>query len=200
MTDLKPSQPGAVDAIAYNRASSALQRAFTLLQQRVYPEPDTPEEAQVAPLHDPVFDAFSFYICAPDRVVSYAAVVMKTIEHGGDTFEMGGLSCVMTDPDCQGQGLGLRTVAAATRCMEHSHLDIGVFTCDPPLARFYARAGGWTIAPDVVLTGNRHDGALRSDTLGKVVLLRLFSAKARAAASDFASGVIDLGLPDGQFL
>ncbi|MBP5141341.1 GNAT family N-acetyltransferase, partial [Pseudomonas chlororaphis] len=43
-------------------------------------------------------------------------------------------------------------------------------------------------------------GALRSDTLGKVVLLRLFSAKARAAASALAGGVIDLGLPDGQFL
>ncbi|MBP5089914.1 GNAT family N-acetyltransferase, partial [Pseudomonas chlororaphis] len=125
MTDLKPSQPGAVDAIAYNRASSALQRAFALLQQRVYPEPDESEPTEVAPLHDPVFDAFSFYICTHDRVVSYAAVVIKTIEHGGDSFEIGGLSCVMTDPDCQGQGLGLRTVAAATRCMERSHLDIG---------------------------------------------------------------------------
>ncbi|WP_258019338.1 hypothetical protein [Pseudomonas chlororaphis] len=64
---------------------------------------------------------------------------------------------------------------------------------------FYARAGGWTIA-HVVLIGNRHDGALRSDTLDKIVRLRLFSAKARAAASALASGGIDLGLPDGQFL
>ncbi|WDH25788.1 GNAT family N-acetyltransferase [Pseudomonas chlororaphis] len=203
MTDLRPTEPGAVDAIAYQRASSALQRAFALLQQRVYPEPDAPEDAEDAedaPLHAPVFDTFSFYICAPDRVLSYAAVAMKTIEHAGHTFDIAGLSCVMTDPACQGQGLGLRTVAAATRCMEHSNLDIGVFTCDPPLARFYARAGGWPIAPDVVLIGNRHEMALRSDTLGKVVLLRLFSPKAIAAASVLTHGVIDLALPDGQFL
>jgi predicted N-acetyltransferase YhbS len=200
MIHRKPSEPWAVDAIAYIRASSALKQEFALLQNRVYPETEEDEINTAIPLHDPVFDAFSFYICAHDRVVSYAAVVMKPIEHAGDTFNIAGLSCVMTDPDCQGLGLGLKTVAAATRCMEHSNLDIGVFTCDPPLARFYAQAGGWSVAPDSVLIGNQDEEALRSDTLGKVVMLRLFSQKAIAKASTFTHGVINLALPHGQFL
>jgi hypothetical protein len=84
--------------------------------------------------------------------------------------------------------------------MECSNLDIGLFSCDPPLASFYARAGGWPVVEDVVLIGSRHEDALRSDTLGKVVLMRLFSAKARATASLLRRTTIDLDLPIGQFL
>jgi hypothetical protein len=83
----------------------------------------------------------------------------------------------MTNPEHQRRGLEVRTVAAATRFMERSTLDFGLFACDPPLPRFYARSGGWPVVPDVVLIGSRDDGALRSDVLGKVVLMRMFSAK-----------------------
>ena len=113
---------------------------------------------------------------------------------------MAGLSCVATDPNFQARGFGLRTVAAATRWIEQSPVDFGIFTCDPPLAYFYARAGAWPVVKDVVLIGSRDDGALRSDLLGKAVLMRLFSAKARAAASTLSHTVIDLGLPVGHFL
>lgn len=189
-----------VDAIAYNRASDALRREFASLQHRVYPEHESKPDAADAPLHDPVFDCLSFYICAKGRVVSYAAVAMKTITHVGETFEIAGLSCVMTDPAHQGRGLGLRTVAAASRFMKRSNLDFGIFTCDPPLAGFYAQAGEWQIMPNVVLVGGHHEDALRSDSLKKVVLMRLFSDKAVAAAAALANTTINLDLPPGQFL
>jgi hypothetical protein len=70
----------------------------------------------------------------------------------------------------------------------------------PRLASFYARAGAWRGVPDVVLIGSRDVHALRSDSLGKVVLMRLFSAKALAVASTLTHTTIDLDLPVGQFL
>ncbi|MCG7508632.1 GNAT family N-acetyltransferase [Mesorhizobium retamae] len=200
MTDLALSETGIVEAIGYSWASAALRHEFASLQCRVYPLGGGDEDAATVPLHDPAFDAFSFYIREDSQVVSYAAIAKKTIEYAGDTFNIAGLSCVMTDPGRQRQGLGLRVVSAATRCLERSSLDIGVFTCDPPLVRFYAQAGCWPIAPNVVLIGSRHPGALRSDALGKVVLMRLFSLKALAAASTLTNATIDLNLPVGQFL
>ncbi|WP_210250656.1 hypothetical protein [Mesorhizobium sp. SARCC-RB16n] len=83
--------------------------------------------------------------------------------------------------------------------MEHSGIDFGVFTCDPPLAGFYSRVGAWPIVPDAVLVGSRATGALRSDTLGKVVLMRLFSPKAVTAGLEITRATIDLDLPVGQF-
>jgi GNAT superfamily N-acetyltransferase len=198
MTFLPTSEPGAVEAIAYDRASADLRREFALLQRRVYGEPGL--DAEASALHDAVFDVLSFYVCGQGRVLSYAALAMKAIVHDGQPYEIAGLSCVMTDPQYQGRGLGLRAVAAATRCLARSNLDIGLFTCDPPLARFYERAGQWPVVSNVVLMGSHDDAALRSDVLGKVVLMRLLSAKARAAASGLQDTTIDLGLPIGQFL
>ncbi|MCA6102140.1 GNAT family N-acetyltransferase [Bradyrhizobium australafricanum] len=194
-----PNPTMAVEVIAYNRASRALRKEFDLLQCRVYAEPEQDENP--APLHDPALDALSFYICADDgRVISYAAVVSKIIRHGAHTFSITGLSHVMTDPDYQGRHLGSRTVAAATRCIERSSADIGIFTCDPPLAQFYERAGAWPVVSDVVLIGSRDEEALSSATLKKIVLMRLLSTKARAQASIFTNATIDLDLPVGQFL
>ncbi|WGS45362.1 GNAT family N-acetyltransferase [Burkholderia sp. JSH-S8] len=198
---LPPSPgPDTVEAIRYGWASDALRHAFAALQCRVYPEPGSSGTPADVLLHDPSFDCLSFYIGVAERVVSYAAAARKTIVHAGATLEIAGLSCVMTDPAWQGRGLGLRTVAAATRCMERSNLDIGIFTCDPHLVRFYAQAGKWEVARNVVVIGSRDEGALRSDTLGKVVLMRLFSARAIAAATTLGHATIDLDLPVGQFL
>ncbi|KVO62369.1 acetyltransferase [Burkholderia ubonensis] len=198
---LPPSpEPAMVEAIRYGWASDALRHAFAELQCRVYPEPESSGAPADVVLHDPSFDCLSFYICIADRVVSYAAAARKTIMHAGATFEIAGLSCVMTDPVWQGRGLGLRTVAAATRCMARSNLDIGIFTCDPHLAHFYAQAGKWEVARNVVVIGSRDERALRSDALGKAVLMRLFSARAIAAATTLDHATIDLDLPVGQFL
>jgi GNAT superfamily N-acetyltransferase len=188
-----------VDAIPYERTGKLLLREFALLQHRVYSTPKRVDAGQKAPqLHDPSFDVLSFFVGEGDRVIAYAGVAMKRIKHAGEPLDIGGLSCVMIDPGYQRQGIGSKVVAAATRCIERSSLDVGVFTCDPPLARFYQRAGAWPVAPDVVLAGSHDEAALRSDRLNKVVLLRLLSERAMALA--FAHSTIDLDLPLGQFL
>ncbi|KWZ42410.1 acetyltransferase [Burkholderia savannae] len=192
----------ALHSIRYNDAPDALRRQFALLHQRVDPD-DAFAPGETTPvIHDPRLDAMSFYVSTPanHEVVGYAAVVRKTISHAGERFSIGGLSWVATDPAHRRAGLGTRTVAAATQWLQASGIDIGVFTCDPPLARFYARAGRWPVAARVTLIGSRAQGALRSDTLNKVVLMRLFSAKARAAEAELSRATIDLDLPLSQFL
>lgn len=189
-------------SIRYNDAPDALRHRFALLHQRVDPDDAFAPDGPPPVIHDPRLDAMSFYAStrSNSEVVSYAAVVRKTIVHAGKRFSIGGLSWVATDPAHRRAGLGARTVSAATQWMAASGLDIGVFTCDPPLARFYARAGDWPTAAHVTLIGSRAAGALRSDTLNKVVLMRLFTAKARAAEAELSRATIDLDLPPGQFL
>lgn len=191
-----------LQSIRYNDAPDALRRRFALLHQRVDPDDAFAPDGPPPVIHDPRLDAMSFYASTRSNgeVVSYAAVVRKTIAHAGKRFSIGGVSWGATDPAHPRAGLGARTVSAATQWMAASGLDIGVFTCDPPLARFYARAGDWPIAAHVTLIGSRAAGALRSDTLNKVVLMRLFTAKARAAEAELSRATIDLDLPPGQFL
>jgi GNAT superfamily N-acetyltransferase len=199
MASIATSSPE-VHAITYNRAGAPLRRAIAHLQHCASGTADPPPSEPLPPEHDPQLDALSFYLVVDGRVVSYAAVVHKQIAHGGETFEIAGLSCVATDPDYQGRGFGSRAVGAATRSIEQSTVDIGLFTCDPPLAGFYARAGAWPVVPNVVLIGSHHDGALDSVSLQKVVLMRLFSPKAQAAAAQLRQTTINLDLPLGQFL
>jgi len=192
--------PGEVESVAYNESPDDLRRRFAWLRHRADPAARPVPGETVSAQHDRALNAVSFYSCVDGDVVSYAAAVRKTIRHGERVFDIAGISSVVTDPAFRGRGFGARTVSAATRWIEHSGADFGIFTCDPPLARFYAWAGGWPVAPNVVLIGGRSQAALRSDTLGKAVLMRLFTRKALDAARILAGATIDLDLPDGQFL
>ncbi|OMI00045.1 GNAT family N-acetyltransferase [Bradyrhizobium brasilense] len=190
---------GEVRSILYSEATDELRRQFALLQHRVDPDWPMPE-GTVPAQHDPALNVRSFYSSVDSEIVSYAAVVRKTMMHCRQEFNIAGLSYVATDPDHQHRGLGSQTVRAATAWIERSGVDFGVFTCDPPLVSFYEQAGGWAIVPDAVLIGSHDAGALRSDVLRKVVLMRLFSAKARGAALVLKRSTINLDLPVGQFL
>jgi GNAT superfamily N-acetyltransferase len=194
------TSPNEIHAIPYNCAREALRRDIALLHYRVTPTAGPPPGGAMPPKHDPMLDALSFYLVVDRRVVSYAAVVHKQITHDHETFWIAGLSSVATDPDYQGRGFGSRIVGAATRYIEHSTTDIGIFTCDPPLAGFYAQAGAWPVVPDVIVIGSHQEGALSSISLRKVVLMRLFSAKAHATAPRLRQTTIVLDLPVGQFL
>jgi len=183
----------------YNMMTAAQRRDIAILQERAY-GPSGPEQDDDSPaLHDQSLNAQSFIIRDGERVVSYAGVVKKTIVHAGQVFSVSGLSCVATDPDFQRCGLGTRIVAAATRYMEETDIDFGIFTCAPELAPLYVEAGLWSVVPTVVLIGSRDAGALTSTSLGVVVLMRLFSERAIAASSTLLNGTIDLDLPPGEF-
>jgi GNAT superfamily N-acetyltransferase len=192
--------PWRVVEIPYTRAGTRLRAEFDRLQRRANGEPALPAGAPLEPLHDQALGARCFYVRAAGRLASYAAVVRTTARIDGDAWAVAGLSCVATDPEWRRRGLGTTTVAAATRAIERSGADLGVFTCDPELAGFYARAGGWPTAPAATLLGSREPGALSSAALGKVVLMRLLSERARQQPARLERAAIDLGLPVGQFL
>ena|GEM_PF-306461 len=209
MADTK--QPESIQMVLFNAAPAPLKREMALLQRRAYPDADQtldelpPPTAltiddEVPRVHDAALDAISFYSRVGSTMISYAGVVRKTISHDGQQFAVAGLSCVMTDKDYWGRGFGSQTVVAATRWIEHSDTDFGIFTCDPPLAPFYERAGSWPVVPDVVLIGSAEEGALCSADLGKAVLMRLFSQKARSSEKRLRNTTINLDLPLGQFL
>jgi len=195
-----PAPAGLVSALPYNRAGAVLRREIAWLQHRADPAVSPAPREPIPPEHDPAFEALSFYIIADQRVVSYAAVVYITIRHAGEPLTAAGLSCVATDPAYRRHGLGSLVVAAATRSILDSTVDLGLFTCDPPLTPFYERAGGWQVVPDVVLLGNQRPDALTSVGLGKAVLMRLVSDRAQRMALALEHAVIDLNLPPGQFV
>ena len=188
-----------IHVIPYNRACDVLRWDVAMLQHRAAPGFSSRPAKPVPPEHDPTLDPLAFYLLAESRVVSYAAVLHKQVACDGETLGIAGLSCVATDPVYQRHGLGSRVVASATRYLEHSTIDMGIFTCDPGLRPFYERAGGWLAMPGVVLVGGSDEGGPSSVTLQKVVLMRLFSAKARDAADRLSRATINLDLPPGQF-
>lgn len=183
----------------YNAAPVELVQQFAALQRRAYQAGEPTQAQDPKPLHDPALSARSFYLQRDNRTVAYAGVVTKVIQHGDRPFTISGLSCVATDPDYQRQGLGRRVVAAATFFIEQSGVDFGVFTCAPYLTGFYFEAGYWQEAPQVVLLGSQNPEAITSEAIDVVVLLRLFSTRAKAETGNLLRGVIDLNLPVGQF-
>ncbi|RIK38313.1 MAG: GNAT family N-acetyltransferase, partial [Chloroflexi bacterium] len=171
-----------------------------LLLARAYGPSDPAPADSPQPLHDPELNARSFLLRVAGRLVSYAGVVHFPLVHAGCTFSAAGLSSVATDPAEQRRGYAQRVVRAASAYIADSGVDLGIFTCAPHLVAFYQEAGGWQPAPAVSLIGNSAPGALASNTLGVVVLLRLFSPRARAAADALSHGVIDLNFPPGRFI
>ena len=188
-----------VQVVDYNTALPSLRREIATLQDLAYGTSESASSGRLSPLHVPALNARSCFIRSDGWLVSYASVVTKAIVLAGQTFTISGLSCVATDPYYRHRGLARRVVAAATAHIERSGVDFGVFTCDPELARLYASAGSWSIAPNVVLVGSRDPSAITSSALGVVVLMRLFSTKAHAVAGTLLRGTIDLDLPVGHF-
>jgi hypothetical protein len=103
-----------------------------------------------------------------------------------------GLSAVVTDEAVRGRGHGTTLVAEARRLLEaEADADLGIFTCDRGLQRFYERAG-WEHLPGAVLVGGTPDDPFPSDGLGKVTLAAFFTERARAAAPTFVGARIAL--------
>lgn len=190
-----------IHSIDYNQAPETLKYEIATMIHRIWPD-DSPMNTDRAPIiHDEEFNVHAFYSYLDGKLVSYAGVVRKTIVKDGHTFNLAGLTCVATDPDYRGQGLGFQTVAAATKWMENQpEIDFGIFTCDRSLAGFYHEAGAWTVIPDLVLIGNEDEDALSSESLEVLVLMRLFTEKSRKHEAILRHTTINLDFPEGEFL
>ena len=75
--------------------------------------------------------------------------------------------------------------------MRASGSDLGIFTCDTPLRRFYGSAG-WTHLPGTVLIGGTPEEPLPSDRFDKVTIGSFFSPAAIAAKPSFLNARIEL--------
>lgn len=141
--------------------------------------------------HDPALDPVTVVLVDDGRVVAGLDVLSKVITHRGLEFRAAGLSAVVTEPACRRAGLGRRLVLAARDLMISRAVDLGVFTCDPQLARFY-RCAGWRCLPGTCLVGGTPLEPLRSDELGKVTMAAFFTGHGRAHEPEFAGCDIEL--------
>ncbi|WP_238012441.1 GNAT family N-acetyltransferase [Dactylosporangium sp. AC04546] len=140
-----------------------------------YPEAATPAglRAQVAELrrsawpgpdfaHDPALRPLSLLLVDDDAVLAALDILHKDLDHAGERWSAAGLSTVVTHPEHRGRGHGSRLVTAAR---ERIAADVGIFTCDRPLAPFYTRSG-WVELPGTVLVGGTESAPFPSDRPG----------------------------------
>ncbi len=165
------------------------------LQDLAWPPADgerhEPKEAQG---HDPALRPLSMLLVDDaGTVVSALDILTKDLLHAGRRFTAAGLSTVVTRPSVRGRGHGGRLVTAARTTMRARGADVGLFTCDRPLQRFYERAG-WEVLPGTVLVGGTPASPFPSDRPGieKVTLGAFFTAVARHARPSFAHARIPL--------
>jgi GNAT superfamily N-acetyltransferase len=141
--------------------------------------------------HDPTLDPLRVVLRVDGAAVATLAILSKSIHHAGRSWAASGLSAVVTDPDHRRRGHGHRLVSAARDLMPSRGAELGLFTCDHELVRFYESAG-WTILPGTVLVGGTPSDPFPSDQLDKVTLAAFFSAEAQAHADDFVGARIPL--------
>ena len=155
--------------------------------------PGVPEWPTEAAELNPV----SFVLSISDLVVCHAAVVSKSIAHVGSQYLAFGICAMVTAPKFRRRGFGRLVFEDATKYMEQERADIGVFTCDEALQRFY-ECSGWSVSTRAPLIGGTRKKPFRSDELGKVTLLNLFSDRARAARKAIVSAPIQIELGEGK--
>lgn len=166
------------------------------LQDQAWP-PGPGEPASSGLTHDPALDPRSILLVDDARVLAALDVVSKPLDHAGRVWAASGLSTVVVDRAARGGGHGLTLVRAAARSIETSGVDLTLFTCDRPLARFY-EAAGYAVLPGSVVVGGTPAAPLRSDAAGfdKVTLAAFHSAPAVAARPAFVG--VDLALYPGD--
>jgi GNAT superfamily N-acetyltransferase len=176
---------------------SGLRRQVLEVMRAEWPTAFASEKADHERLHDPSQRPMCLLLIEGDRLISYAGVPRKRLEHAGETYNAYGLSGVLTHPAFRGRGHGRALIDAATAFMAADGADIGLFTCDPPLRHFYEGCG-WTVLNNTPLIGGTRAKPFPSDTLGKRTFARLFTARATAHRAAFEGAPIYLDLAEGD--
>jgi aminoglycoside 2'-N-acetyltransferase I len=147
-----------------------------------------------APGHDPALRPLSMLLVDDGVVLAALDILFKEIVHAGRHWGAAGLSTVVTSREIRGHGYGTGLVTAARdRMMLTRGLDLGMFTCDRPLQRFYQSAG-WQLLTGTVLIGGTPGAPFPSDQPGfdKVTMGDFFSAEARRQHGLFLGARIGL--------
>jgi len=141
--------------------------------------------------HDPSLRPLSMLLLDEGRVVSALDILSKDIHHRREAYAASGLSSVVTDPAQRNHGFGRHLVQTACEEIGRRRADLGLFTCDPSLQRFYEKAG-WRRLSGTVLIGGTPDQPLPSDRLGKITMGHFYSARASRDAQAFIGARIEL--------
>jgi predicted N-acetyltransferase YhbS len=174
---------------------------------RAYRKPDVPREIAIqiasyvrvqwpgliAP-GKPLWEATSypaeclhFVLTDGDVLISHAAVSSRRLAHGGETFNVYGLSSVFCYPTHRGSGFGEQVVAAATAHIRHaSDADLALLFCGARAQSLYTRCG-WELVPGMQI---RYGDDNREFNDGRVMTLFVSS---RARAHDFSAEPFHVG-------
>jgi len=171
-----------------------VRRQIRELQDQAWTALDTGDGAAAAtPVHDPALLPQTMALVEGDVVVAALDILTKDVDHAGHRFRAGGLSTVVTRVDRRRHGYGHRLVRHAREVMAQTGHDLGIFTCDRPLRRFYERAG-WEHLPGTVLVGGTRESPFPSDqaAFDKVTMGAFFSTPARRARRTFDGARVEL--------
>jgi aminoglycoside 2'-N-acetyltransferase I len=151
-----------------------------------WPTAEPPSGSAAWPTHDPALRPISMVLLAGDTVLAALDILTRPIQHAGESYLAGGLSTVVTPRAAQRRGHGLQLVTAARAAMAAGDWDLGLFTCDRPLQRFYEGAG-WHLLPGAVLVGGTAAAPFASDRPGfdKVTMADFFSEHGRLHRAAF---------------
>jgi aminoglycoside 2'-N-acetyltransferase I len=144
--------------------------------------------------HDPASDPEVFVVEEDGHVVAGCAVLTKSVSHGERRWRVSGLSAVVTDPDHRRRGYGALVAAEARRwILAENRADVGLFSCDRPVAPVYERAG-WTVLEGTVLIGGTPSDPFPSDAPGmdKVVLAAWPAGSERSIRDAFLGARVEL--------
>ncbi len=130
--------------------------------------------------------AIHFVVTDGDVLISHAMVASRRLAHGGETFNVFGLSSVFCYPTHRGSGFGEQVVAAATECIRQQHdADLALLFCGERVKSLYTRHG-WQIVPGLTIRSG--DDVEFND--GHVMTLLVSN---RARAHDFSAEPFHVG-------
>jgi predicted acetyltransferase len=135
------------------------------------------------------FPARNFVVLDGEKLISHAEANFRTVEHAGESFNVGGLSAVFTYPGYRGGGFAKQVVRAATEHLDRSDADLAMLFCGESLRRFYVPLGWEPIDTARIVSGDR-TAPVAYDAL---VMMRFISEKGRAARTAFETNEVYVG-------
>ena len=132
-------------------------------------------------------ECLHFVLTEGDVLVSHAAVSSRRLAHGGEAFNVYGLSSVFCYPTHRGTGFGQQIVAAATEHIrQQSDADLALLFCGERVKSLYTRCG-WQVVPGLEIRAGDDN---REFNDGHVMTLFVSD---RARAHDFSAEPFHVG-------
>jgi GNAT superfamily N-acetyltransferase len=124
-----------------------------------------------------------FIIVEGNLLISHLEVVWRYLEHNSITYKVMGVTGVLTFPDFRKQGHGKSLILEATKYIENSDADIGMFSCEDKNLEFYKKCGWGNLehAP-ITMTGSK-DNPHKTDSPN--LLFKPLTKKGEDGKKDF---------------